>query len=708
MARLRIIFILALVSVMIQGWGQDGFNPFDPPEPGLPAMKLEVLASPSEAGSVSGGGRYVAGTEVGLYAYVNNGFRFVNWTDSKGKILSTSQSFSYTKGDGHEKLTANYLFDPDSPIEPDDPNKILYYLSLSATEGGSVSGGGRYLAGEQVTIAAYPYSHFDFEGWYNADGELISTNAYFLYTTTSKHLTFQARFKFNPESPGEPTMPGNYHTITATAKDGGTINFSSQRAEEGSSVDLRAYPNSGYVFTGWYLNGVLYSVEQYCSYTVTSQSHQEFEARFEFNPDAPPEPDPSTKNSYAIYLPNHVAKPGDLVRFPVFISNVSQLKDITFMLTFDSELKPDINSLELSQNAIGYTASYKAENSNTYTFTFTGGQLPAGNSPFVTIQIPISEKIITAKKYPVTISQVSVMKEDGTTQTASTRNGGISVYKLGDSNGDDAVNVADLVGVSRFIYDVPEDNLVFYASDMDGNEVVERLDYDILVDSILCAEKSMRSSTAIMSPSKIMPMEEVSIIDSGTRKIKVPISFINKSSITGFQFEIVCPKDIDVPTDENGDFVIELNSSRMSSHKIHARKSQDGTLHIICSSIQYNSYFSKDEDELFYITLRAGNNTSDGTYTVKLKNIIMTDEHSVDSWQEDIEINVTVKNASDFIKGDVNRDGTVNVADIVEVANYIMGNPSNNFNEALSDANGDGAVNAADVVEIVNIIMKSN
>ena len=57
------------------------------------------------------------------------------------------------------------------------------------------------------------------------------------------------------------------------------------------------------------------------------------------------------------------------------------------------------------------------------------------------------------------------------------------------------------------------------------------------------------------------------------------------------------------------------------------------------------------------------------------------------------------------LAGDANGDGTVNAADIVEVVNYIMGKPSNKFDEPSADANGDGTVNAADIVTIVNIIM---
>ena len=57
--------------------------------------------------------------------------------------------------------------------------------------------------------------------------------------------------------------------------------------------------------------------------------------------------------------------------------------------------------------------------------------------------------------------------------------------------------------------------------------------------------------------------------------------------------------------------------------------------------------------------------------------------------------------------GDANGDGNVNAADIVEVVNFIMGNPSAAFNASTADLNGDGTVNAADIVYIVNSIMSS-
>ena len=67
---------------------------------------------------------------------------------------------------------------------------------------------------------------------------------------------------------------------------------------------------------------------------------------------------------------------------------------------------------------------------------------------------------------------------------------------------------------------------------------------------------------------------------------------------------------------------------------------------------------------------------------------------AVDQWKEFF-----------FVEENGFGDGNMNAADIVEVLNYIMGNPSDNFKKYAADVNGDGIVNAADIVAIANIIM---
>lgn len=88
---------------------------------------------------------------------------------------------------------------------------------------------------------------------------------------------------------------------------------------------------------------------------------------------------------------------------------------------------------------------------------------------------------------------------------------------------------------------------------------------------------------------------------------------------------------------------------------------------------------------------------SDYNITLRVK------EASIDKYKSTTPWNKFAKIVA-IIEGDVNGDDEVNEEDIVEVVNYIMGNPSDKFNKTLADMNEDGDVDAADIVKIVNII----
>ena len=61
-------------------------------------------------------------------------------------------------------------------------------------------------------------------------------------------------------------------------------------------------------------------------------------------------------------------------------------------------------------------------------------------------------------------------------------------------------------------------------------------------------------------------------------------------------------------------------------------------------------------------------------------------------------------NVQTTITGDVNKDGLVNVFDIVSVVNYSLGESDENL--LLYDLNGDGMVNVFDIVKIVNLSLE--
>ena len=58
-------------------------------------------------------------------------------------------------------------------------------------------------------------------------------------------------------------------------------------------------------------------------------------------------------------------------------------------------------------------------------------------------------------------------------------------------------------------------------------------------------------------------------------------------------------------------------------------------------------------------------------------------------------------------KGDANRDGSVTISDAVGVVNYILGNPSSDFNFYAADVNDSDDVTISDAVGVVNIILNN-
>ncbi|MBQ3630112.1 MAG: M6 family metalloprotease domain-containing protein [Prevotella sp.] len=60
------------------------------------------------------------------------------------------------------------------------------------------------------------------------------------------------------------------------------------------------------------------------------------------------------------------------------------------------------------------------------------------------------------------------------------------------------------------------------------------------------------------------------------------------------------------------------------------------------------------------------------------------------------------------LKGDVNYDGVVDVADYVAIAHHILGNTPEMFDPLGADVNGDGVINVADYTAVVHIILEGS
>ena len=92
-------------------------------------------------------------------------------------------------------------------------------------------------------------------------------------------------------------------------------------------------------------------------------------------------------------------------------------------------------------------------------------------------------------------------------------------------------------------------------------------------------------------------------------------------------------------------------------------------------------------------------------FVVNEEGIIVYANNEIDTaWMLSVIEDLLLSDSS--VVGDINQDGLVNILDVVNILNYILGvyiPTDNQFN--LSDVNQDGLLNILDVVLLVNIIL---
>ena len=124
-----------------------------------PIYTISADVDPVGAGTVSGGGKYTAGTSVTLTATNNPGYRFVGWVEG-GTTVSTNTSYIFN-ADKNRSLTA--LFDRISSGGGDsDPT---YSITLpNQVTGGELKLSRRYAEkGETVTLTAVPDEGYELD-----------------------------------------------------------------------------------------------------------------------------------------------------------------------------------------------------------------------------------------------------------------------------------------------------------------------------------------------------------------------------------------------------------------------------------------------------------------------------------------------------------------------------------------------------------------
>lgn len=206
------------------------------PEPEPQKYTISVTASPVAGGTATGGGSYVDGTDITVIAAPNSGYRFKGWQENGSMIGDARASYTFSVNEARA-LTAVF-----EKIE-------TYTVSVRATAGGTVSGGGTYEKGQTATLTATPANGYRFLYWTENGSEVSKNNAYSFLISKSRTLTAV----FEQETTPKPSLTYSVE-VEASPAVGGTVTGSGHY-DGGTSVTVTAAAKSGYQFIGWLESG---------------------------------------------------------------------------------------------------------------------------------------------------------------------------------------------------------------------------------------------------------------------------------------------------------------------------------------------------------------------------------------------------------------------------------------------------------------------
>jgi uncharacterized repeat protein (TIGR02543 family) len=147
---------------------------------------VTATASPTEGGTVTGGGTYAEGTSITVTATPNGHNEFLNWTDERGHVVSTEASYTFT-ADGDRTLTANFkCFYPLSGTNVVFFDKDTYAELTEVTEGETVM-----VREEMMNVPDGYYLTGEFQSD-DVELRLDDGSSYYCFTMPAKAVTVTA------------------------------------------------------------------------------------------------------------------------------------------------------------------------------------------------------------------------------------------------------------------------------------------------------------------------------------------------------------------------------------------------------------------------------------------------------------------------------------------------------------------------------------
>jgi len=184
--------------------------------------------------------------------------------------------------------------------------------------------------------------------------------------------------------------------------------------------------------------------------------------------------------------------------------------------------------------------------------------------------------------------------------------------------------------------------------------------------------------------------------------VNIKVKLKNANSVTSYGFELVLPAGVTISTSTDGSFDDAVTmSARHKEHTLTTNKLTNNTYKVAVISLSSKALTDND-GVVLTIKAHVDDNIIEGEYAIGVQSPLIVNTDGTKPAIQSTQSKITIE---DYIKGDVDGDGVIDLADAVLIINYYVGKPVSKFVEKAADVDGDGEVDVADAVRIVNYVV---
>ena len=243
---------------------------------------VTIKANDNSMGAVtidSADGSYKKGEKAEVIAVANEGFRFVNWTDAEGNVISESNPYVFEVTKDLD-LTANFKeVEHSYLIYVESPDPQMGTVTMDPANEGNI-----YKEGTEITVKAEPKAGYEFAQWLEvteADGEEVLTpvegaQAEYKFHAESDRV-LRAQFRLAP-------VPETYYRVVVQSNDEnmGTVSMDKEDGayKEGVTAYVKAEAKEGFEFVGWKEKGQTEYVSKDAEYQFKVTKNTELTGEF--------------------------------------------------------------------------------------------------------------------------------------------------------------------------------------------------------------------------------------------------------------------------------------------------------------------------------------------------------------------------------------------------------------------------------------------